>query len=53
MKKKKYQKPSMEEYKMRERVKLLQGTGGGGTPDPEGSGYIPGHNIKDDMNHLA
>lgn len=49
MKKKKYLKPSMEEYKMRERVKLLQES----NPDPGAGAYIPGHNIKDDMNHLA
>ena len=46
MEKKKYQKPTMEEYKIRERMKLLQASGGG-------SCYIPGHNINDDMNHLA
>ena len=40
----------MEEFKMRERVKLLLGSQ---TPDEGGGAYIPGHNIKDDMNHLA
>ena len=35
---------------MRERVKLLQESQ---TPDPKDNAYIPGHNIKDDMNHLA
>jgi hypothetical protein len=48
MEKKKYQKPTMEEYKIREKINLLAGSPGEG-----GSGYIPGHNINDDMNHLA
>lgn len=49
MEKKKYQKPSMKEHKIRERMKLLVGS----SPGEGGSSYIPGHNIKDDMNHLA
>lgn len=48
MEKKKYQKPSMEEYKIREKINLLAGS-----PNPGGNVYIPGHNINDDMNHLA
>ena len=50
MEKKKYQKPTMEEYKIRERMNLLVGSPG---PGGGGSVYIPGHNINDDMNHLA
>jgi len=47
MEKKKYQKPSMEEYKIREKINLLLGS-------PEvGPSQIPDHNINDDMNHLA
>ena len=48
MEKKKYQKPTMEEYKISDRMNLLVGSPQGG-----GSSYIPGHNINDDMNHLA
>lgn len=49
MEKKKYQKPSMEEYKIREKINLLAGSG-----SPEGGpNQIPDHNINDDMNHLA
>jgi hypothetical protein len=47
MEKKKYQKPSMEEYNIREKINLLAGS-------PEGGpNHIPDHNINDDMNHLA
>ena len=53
MEKKKYQKPSMKEHKIRERMKLLVGSNEGPGPGPGGSSYIPGHNINDGMNHLA
>ena len=49
MEKKKYQKPTMEEYKIRERMRLLQES----DPEQGPDAYIPGHNINDGMNHLA
>ena len=48
MEKKKYQKPSMEEYKIREKINLLAGSS-----LEVGPSQIPDHNINDDMNHLA